>query len=156
MTAAITRRTGAFLRRAGLLAGMLAIIAGIFGMHIMTGSHNTPMAAAGSAAEMPHSGPVTVEGLPGQAAAPAGVPVASSAAPDEISTSSCLDPNPCPAMSSMGQVCIPAPGNTSLDAPLPGTTAFALHTGTGTEQRAAAYRYLSISPSPGELCISRT
>ncbi|OOP60938.1 hypothetical protein BMF89_14980 [Arthrobacter sp. SRS-W-1-2016] len=155
MTAAVACRTRAFLRRAGLLAGMLALIAGIFGMHIMTGSHNMPMVAAGFAA-VPHEAPVMLDGLPGHTAAPG----ASTAAPDEVatstSTSSCLDRTPCPAMSSMDQPCIPAPGNTSLDAPLPGTTEFVLHAGTGLAHRAPAHPYLPVSPSPGELCISRT
>lgn len=46
-----------------MVAGMLAIIAGIFGMHILSGSHDMPMAAGGSQAGTLHgahvmSGPV--------------------------------------------------------------------------------------------------
>jgi hypothetical protein len=151
MTAAIARRARALLRRAGLLAGILALIAGILGMHVLAGSHNMPMAAAGSAAGIPHHAPVMLDGLPGQTTGPVSVPGAS---PVTASMSSCLDP--CPAMTSMDQPCVRAPGNTTLDAPLPGTTAFVLRPGTGMEQHAAAYRYLSTGPSPGELCISRT
>lgn len=156
MTAAIAHRTMVFLRRAVLLAGILAIIAGILGMHVLTGSHSMPMAAAGSAAGIPHQDPMMLDGLPGQTAAPAGAPGASTAAPHEVSVSSCPDQTPCPAMTSMDQPCIPAPGNTTLDAPLPGTTAFVLHPGTGTNHHAPAHTYLPVSPSPGELCISRT
>lgn len=151
MTATISGTIPAFLGRAGLIAGMLAIIAGILGMHVLAGSHSMPMAPAGSAAGIPHQAPVMLDGLPGQTTGPASVPGAS---PVTASMSSCLDP--CPAMTSMDQPCVPAPGNTTLDAPLPGTTAFVLRPGTGMEQHAAAYGYLSTGPSPGELCISRT
>jgi hypothetical protein len=156
MTAAIARSASAVLRWAVLLAGVLAIIAGIFGMHIMTGSHSMPMSAAGSTTTTPYPDPVRVDGLPGQTATPASVPVHSPAVSHRIGVSSCLDPSPCPEMSPMDQPCIPAPANTSLDAPLPGTTVFVFHNGSAAEQCAAAYGYLPVSRSPVELCISRT
>ena len=46
MLTTLLRRFPALLRRAGLLAGLLALISGIFGMHFVPGTHS--MAAAGA------------------------------------------------------------------------------------------------------------
>lgn len=61
MTATLTDRAALFLRRAGLLAWLLSIIAGIVGMHILTGSHSVHMAGSSAAAQFhqgvqPHHG----------------------------------------------------------------------------------------------------
>lgn len=98
----LTRNTTAFLCRVGMVAGMLAIIAGIFGMHILSGSHDMPMAAGGSQAGTLHgahvmSGPVDGQKVGEESSSP--VPGASS----------CLDPAPCPIMAAMDQECVPAP-----------------------------------------------
>ncbi|AOY74170.1 hypothetical protein IG195_20565 (plasmid) [Arthrobacter sp. TES] len=151
MATAFTRHAAAFLRRAGMLTGMLAIIAGIFGMHILSGSHDMPMAAGGSQTAVLHSGHVTGGPLDGQ---PSTTAVDDGATPVTAS-SSCLNPAPCPVMGSMSQECVPAPGNTSFDAPLPGTTTLAYRVDTGTDHTAGRL-YLAASPSPGDLGISRT
>ena len=50
--AAAHRTAVAFVRRAGLIAAVLAIIVGIFGMHVLTGTHgmHSPVSAAGASA----------------------------------------------------------------------------------------------------------
>ena len=60
MTAPHRNVTSAFIHRAGLLAGILAVLAGILGMHVITGGHSmhspvTLTAAAGAGAGHPHS-----------------------------------------------------------------------------------------------------
>lgn len=151
MATAFTRRAAAFLRRAGMIAGMLAIIAGIFGMHILSGSHDMPMAADGSQSGTLHSAHVTGGPLDGQ---PAFTAMDEGATPGTAG-SSCLNTTQCPIMESMGQECVPAPGNTSFDAPLPGTTPLTYRAEPGLDHTAGRL-YLSASPSPGDLGISRT
>ncbi|MCZ9880190.1 hypothetical protein [Arthrobacter sp. B2a2-09] len=156
MTATTSGTISSFLRWAGLVLGMLAIIAGILGMHVMTGSHTMHAAAAagaGAGAGMAH----TAE--PGDAGhshlgAPGAVPAA--ATPGNTDTASCPDPGPCPSAASMGGVCIPAPGPAPLAAPPPGSAPFALQPGPGLSVTFGGYPYRPGSPSPGELSISRT
>lgn len=157
MTATISSRTTTFLRRAGLLAGMLAIIAGIFGMHILTGSHSMPTAAAGPGTDASQMVAAPAAGHTGHAQGPTAAPDTSATqGTTSMPASSCADPGACTTMSAMDAVCIPSPGTTSLAAPLPGTTPFAVQDGSNTAVPATAYVYLPSSPSPGELCISRT
>ncbi|KQQ80936.1 hypothetical protein [Arthrobacter sp. Leaf137] len=148
----------AFLLRAGFLTAALAIIAGIFGMHIMTGAHHVspghamPAAAVGPSAD--------VQGLPAGHSHPSGTsmegPAVTQAASGFSSSSACGPAGSCPEMSAGGNACVLAPGNTSLTAPAPGTAPYALpHFGLA----AAAsfnYSYSPDSPSPGDLSISRT
>ncbi|WP_427007720.1 DUF6153 family protein [Pseudarthrobacter sp. H2] len=152
MTATGSGRAVAFLKWAALLAGMLAIIAGILGMHIMTGSPGMPASAAGHGAAMPQvmqpsaevkpaPGPAAVQGIPGAAS---------------LSGRSCADKGGCATMSAMDAVCIPSPGNASLAAPLPGTTPLPADDATRSSSGFTTYAYLPGSPSPGQLCISRT
>lgn len=149
----------AFLRRAGLLAGTLTIIAGIFAMHVMSGTHNMPQASAGPGMDIPAAS-VLQQAVPmlesatahtGHAAAPNAVSgVVSTPAP------ACANPDPCTAMSAMDAVCVPSPASTVLAAPLPGSSPFAPQAPAGGAAPATGYSYLPGSPSPGELCISRT
>jgi hypothetical protein len=160
MTATPPGTISAFLRRAGLILGMLAIIAGIFGMHVISGPHTMhAAAAAGPGTGMLHTAvstaPATGYAGHNHLGAPAVVPAAA-ATSGTADTASCPDPGPCPSAASMGGVCIPAPGPGSLAAPLPGSTPFAAQAGTGLAVTATGYAYLPGSPSPGELCISRT
>ena len=150
MTAAVFNSFGVFLRRFSVLVGVLAIVAGIFGMHIMTGAHHTPPAAALTGEKL-H---VAQEPAAGQA-----LPRPAMAGPGSHSMStmpsSCTDASGCATSSTADGTCIPSPGHASLAAPPPGSTAL-------TDQSQAAvvatlrYAYLPGSPSPGELCISRT
>jgi hypothetical protein len=157
MTATISGPIAAFLSRAALAAGMLAIIAGILGMHVMTGSHT--LHAAPAAEHGPGMTQTEASTAPGNAGhshlgAPTAVPAAASqSTPDPAS---CPEPGPCPSAASMGGVCIPAPGTASLAAPLPGSTPFAVQAGASLASTVLGYAYLPGGPSPGELCISCT
>ncbi|WP_426977434.1 hypothetical protein ACQCSU_21470 [Pseudarthrobacter sp. O4] len=157
MTATLSGRAMAFLLRTVLLAGMLAVIAGILGMHIITGSHSMHNSPAAPAADMMQ---VMQPPATGHTAHAAGAVSAADSPPAPGTTSmpgpSCAHPGGCAAMSAMDASCIPSSGNTSLAAPLPGSTPFAAHNDADAPTPAATYSYLPESPSPGQLCISRT
>lgn len=155
MTAFLSGRVAAFLRRTVLLAGMLAIIAGILGMHIMTGSHSMTASAT-----VPDAGMILAMHSPATghtSDTPAAATDSSlSAATTSVHGSSCSDPGGCAMMTAMDAPCTLSPGNAQLAAPLPGSAPFAVHGGAGTPTPASAHSYLPGSPSPGQLCISRT
>ena len=156
MTAISSCRATAFLRRVALLAGLLAIVAGILGMHIMTGTHAMPSSAAAHDTGAMHamqgasdySGHVTVI---------TEVPAASAAQSlTHPPGPSCGDAGGCTMMSAMDGSCIPSPGSTTLAAPLPGTTTLPAGGGTNAATSSGGYAYLPGSPSPGQLSVSRT
>ncbi|MGG5175706.1 hypothetical protein ACQQCD_11960 [Pseudarthrobacter sp. J1763] len=155
MTAISARRATALLLRSALLAGLLAIVAGILGMHIMTGTHAMPAAATGHETGASHAMPAPEHpgdvadstNLRGISTAP-GIPHAP--AP------SCADTGGCTVMSTMGGICVPSPGTTTLAAPPPGTTALTYGGGPITGGPAVGYEFIPRSPSPGQLSISRT
>lgn len=157
MTDALPRRTAAILRRASLLAGLLAIIAGILGMHVMTGPHSMPASAGvpGAEVSLVMQPPATAHSAHAPEAATA---KGSSLSPDTTSMPgpSCADLGGCTKMSAMDASCIPSPGNASLAAPLPGNTPFAAHDDADARTPVSAYSYRPGTPSPGQLCISRT
>lgn len=154
----------AFLRRAGLFAAALAIIAGLFGMHVMTGTHSrhsspgipaiitpgghtgqTGAAAAAGHAVHPVSGTV-------RAHAAAGISEATGA-PEQLR--SCSESGNGPH--AMTGSCLPSVNTGSLSAPPPGRTVFGIiaparAVGTICGDRSHPPR----TPSPGELSISRT
>ncbi|WP_314323014.1 hypothetical protein [Paenarthrobacter ilicis] len=145
----------ALLSRAGFLAVALAIIAGIFGMHLMTGTyhssaaHPAPAATSGSSADLTHmqtNHPRTTE--PSRTGTP--IMAAGSGSPSSCSAGSC------PEVSSGHNACVLATGNTILSAPLPGTAPYALPDFGVSAVAGVSYTYSPASPSPGELCISRT
>lgn len=156
MTAVSRVPVTAFLLRAGLLTAALAIIAGIFGMHIMTaahnmaGAHNMPVATADTVMEQPHS-TGSVHAGHGTKILPRPVMAETVASP-----SSCSGAGTCPEMSAMDAACVLAPGNTSLSAPIPGTAPHALPDLHGAAAAGTSYSFSPDSPSPGDLCISRT
>lgn len=147
-----------FLRHAGLFAAVMALIAGIIGMHVMTDAHamHSPATPAGSVSAVHGPSPAghTTEHLTGPSSAPE-MPTA----PDEARarTAQCTVSHNCTSMQSMTAACIPSAKTGSLAAPLPGTAIIAWSTSTGTSSAiGAVWSYLPGSPSPGELCISRT
>ncbi len=182
MTATLMDRAVLFLHRAGLLAGLLAVIAGIVGMHILTGSHDAHIAGSSAAPQnhlsvqthagvashhpaQPHAVVAQHAGHEGHdsvsdgnqdyapaVSAPATGP--SDAAPTS-SAFSCLGGDPCAGMSSMGGSCVPSGNTGSLAAPPPSTVSFAADT-QAPEAPVSGYTYLPESPSPADLCISRT
>ncbi len=156
MTAISSGRATALLARAALLAGLLAIVAGILGMHIMTGTHAMPTAATSHdtgalpamQAASDHPGHLAdITAAPGTSATQS---LAHAPGP------SCAAAGGCTMMSAMHGDCVPSPGNTALAAPPPGTTPLPSSGGTFTGIPTTVYAYLPRSPSPGQLSISRT
>lgn len=162
-----TQRTmpGSALLTAGLLSAVVALIAGILGMHVMTGTHSmhaltavtgTPSAAVGSVSTTTdrestgHSGHAgaSQERAASRDAAASGM----SASPAQCSCS-----GNCTNQHAMSASCIPsvAPGGLSAPAPndTPSITAPS-QTSTIIARRVWAYRLGS--PSPAELSSSRT
>lgn len=158
MTAPAHARAISFLRRAGLLATVLALIAGIFGMHVMTATHAMHSPATAAAAVSVHHessraghtgehdpGPSAASDMPG--------------ALDEAGTrtAQCSGSGNCASMQPMTAACTPSAKTGSLAAPLPGAGIIARNVTSGTLATISArWSYLPGSPSPGELCISRT
>jgi hypothetical protein len=164
MSAASRGPVTAFLLRAGIVAGILAIIAGIFGMHIMTGNHTMHSPAA---AQTP-AGAVSVgdshdshqrtahPGLPDTSTAGATEhPVAGALGAGQAA--SCTCPAHCTSVQAMSAACIPSTNTGVLSAPEPGQGTLASDSWDGLPVRAgASYAHVPGSPSPGELSISRT
>ena len=148
----------AFLNRAALLTAVLAIIAGIFGMHVITAGHTTHSATAAAVADAPiHGDSILTHHHVGNAHKPARLlePDRLHAAPRSVGECSCS--GNCTATHEMTVSCIPSAKTASLAAPLPGSTVFASPTDCGTGDAAAArWSYLPTGPSLLELSISRT
>ncbi|QCB97459.1 hypothetical protein E5206_11475 [Arthrobacter sp. PAMC25564] len=153
MTAICSGRATAFLRRAALLAGLLAIVAGILGMHIMTGTHAMTARATGhNTRALPA---MQASDHPGHVAV---TPAAASAAQSLTHPPgpSCGEACGYTAMSAMHADCVPSPGSTTLAAPPPGATPLTSSGGPITAVPATGYGFIPRSPSPGQLSISRT
>ena len=132
------------LRRAALLAGVLAVIAGIFGMHVMTASHASHAGAGHTHASTAHASTTHSSGL-GHPAAGAVVVLSAGGVCAET----------CPGAEEAGASCVPsaAAGSFSVVAP----PAPVMHQGpAGAAVTAAGYSYLPSGPTPCELSISRT
>lgn len=145
-----------FLCRGGRLAAIMALIAGILGMHVITVNHSmhSPAAAVAlpagaantsSAADAPaghrapdgHAHPVFVQDTTGQPSDPC--------------------PGNCHSIQATTACCTLSAKAGSLTAPLPGTTMFgAVPAADPPRSIPPRYSYLPGSPSPGELSISRT
>ena len=155
MTAA-HRTAAAFLRSAGLVAVVLAVIAGILGMHVLTGTHATHSLASATAGAHTHHHPDASGHHASHQDSP-GMPDAGAAGQDGVratagqSSDSCS----CGGMQAMTS-CTPSAKTASLAAPAPGTSVLGIHTGTATARDAVRWTYLPGSPSPCELSISRT
>ncbi|MFW0773015.1 hypothetical protein ACLRGI_07580 [Paenarthrobacter nitroguajacolicus] len=153
----------AFFLRAGFLIAAMAIIAGIFGMHIITGTHHMStgthdMSAVNSTPAPAAESTVHLESLPASHSQPPGTSTDGAAVtqPAAGSSSSCAPDGSCPEMSAGGNACVLSPGNTTLSAPAPGTAPYALPDFGAAAAAGTHYSYSPASPSPGDLCISRT
>lgn len=146
MTAPVYGSAVAILRRAGLLFAVLALMAGIFGMHVLTTTHALQSTVA--SVEAPHD------------SSPAAQPVhhTTDVVPlDGVQTAQCADPGHCTSMQAMSAACTPSAKAGSLAAPVPGNAIIARNTNAGDlAVTSARWSYRPGSPSPGELCISRT
>lgn len=142
---------------AGLLAAVLALIAGVLGMHIVAGPHSLHAAA-------PPTTTMSDGALPGHAGAPlhANHPSPDSAQPADEGAGTtaravCSCPGNCPAGHVMAGSCVPSAATATLAAPIPDRSpvvpsAFQIAAADGLPP----WSYLPRSPSPGELSISRT
>jgi hypothetical protein len=156
MTAPAQPRAIAFLRRAGLLAAVLSVIAGIFGMHVLTATHaaHSPATAAANAHHDSPAAGHPGDHLPG--------PVLAADEPEmhdlaAIRAVQCADPGACTGRHVMTGFCTPSAKTGSLTAPLPGTAIIAGISDAGARAAISArWSYRPAGPSPGELCISRT
>lgn len=157
MTASAKRLVMMFLRRAGVLAAVLTVIAGILGMHVLTGNHSmhSPAAMTATTADPVHA-PSRGEDHPVHQV-PGGHPTHAASVQDMAGSSAGPCSGNCTSMQTMTVSCTPSAKSGSLTAPLPGTTAFGAVPGAGTAGAfPRLYSYLPGGPSPGELSISRT
>lgn len=147
-----TRVLSAALLRAGLLAAVLAIVAGIFGMHVMTAhSSHAGHAAVGHPAGHPAVEHPAVEQGSGQAhGAAAGYQAARATFSAAESCSS-----GCPGAQEAGAPCIPLAKTASL-AVVPPQAGTAGPAPTAIARGAVGYSYIPASPTPCDLSISRT
>jgi hypothetical protein len=160
--------------RAALFLGVLAILTGFLGMHVLASSHaqHGPGAVTGISAgtHASHAPPSTAAAPKAQAALAHG-PAQGTAQGTALNPASARPmgssaPEPPPSCVSYGETgemsvqhasCVPAPATAGLSAPPPGTSSFA-----GPEPAVAAsgalcaYTYAPASPTPGELSIRRT
>lgn len=156
----------ALLRRVGLLIGLLAVIAGIFGMHVMTGTHSghspaavpgsAPAAQAGSAATGSHGRhPGSHPSSAGHAAGPAETAGIRDTAGTPEQGHSCFDNGT--GVYAMTGSCLPSVKTGSLSAPSPDAAGFGF---ISPATAAGAVRgdrpHHPGTPSPGELSICRT
>lgn len=162
MTAPHRNVTSAFIHRAGLLAGILAVLAGILGMHVITGGHSmhSPVgltAAAGAGAGHAHSAAAHVHAEQGVANASPAQHSSDGHTAHSIVAEQCSCSDSCASMHTMTVSCTPSGKTGSLSVPLPGTAVFGvIATATAPGAVPGSYSYRPGSPSPGELSISRT
>lgn len=152
--------------RSALLPGVLAILAGIIGMHVVASSHTQH--GPGALAAVPAGTHATHAAAQGAATHIASSPTAHAAALDPASArpmgSSAPEPPPsCISTGETGEMsaphasCIPAPATAGLSAPPPGTTSLSgPEPAADTGRVLYAYAHVPGSPTPGELSISRT
>jgi hypothetical protein len=156
MTATPRAHAAAFLLRAGMLAAVLAVIAGILGMHVLTGNHSTHSTATMTAtAAGAGTGSGTAHGGGYQSPTADWIQMAS----NQGMTGACAElcPGACPGVDAPTISCIPSLTSGSLAAPLPGMSLFGSIPGTlMAGAPPGAYPYLPTGPSPGELSVSRT
>lgn len=147
-----TRTMASLLRRAWLLAGTLAVIAGLLGMHVLTSRHASHGAA-------PHAAPpgttAVAHSAVGGHASHTGHPAAAAStdapalAPDTCGGS-------CPGARESAAPCVPtAPGSPVTIVP-PQATLAVLPLRPAAGNPGPAYAYLPPSPTPCDLSISRT
>ena len=178
MSATAAANPVAVLRRAALLTGLLAVIAGFLGMHVFSGSHGmhsihgqaspgvsierSPAHTAGHPAG--HSGHGTAGTFshaydrPAAATtAPSGTPAAATVRGTHVPPS-CVCQGGCAEKPSAHIDCTPSLGGASLTAPQPGTTLLGAHPRTvlARADRLSSYAYLPGTPTPRDLSISRT
>lgn len=139
----------AALLRAGLLAVVMAVVAGIFGMHVMTADHSSHAAHAGAAVGVGHTGVEHPDA--GHAAILAD---AVGAAGVSFTAESCSAG--CPDVREGGASCTPLAKTGSLAAAPPPANPTALLAPASDAHGTTGYSFVMPSPTPCELSISRT
>lgn len=148
-----TRVLSAALLRAGLLAAVLAIVAGIFGMHVMAAhsSHAGHPAVVQPQAADPAAGhPAAGHTHTGDTA---GHPAGHAAVANFSAAESCS--SGCPGAQEAGAPCIPL-AKTASFAVVPPQAGTAGPAPTATARGTVGYSYIPSSPTPCDLSISRT
>ncbi|WP_052690481.1 hypothetical protein [Pseudarthrobacter chlorophenolicus] len=175
----VSRRVAALLRRSTLLAAVLAVVAGIFGMHVMTAGHTSHAAHAGAAPDPGAAQSAVDAGMPAADRHPAGhhAHLAGNAgvapSPDAVRSADqrsvpgdlvarpyVAEPAACTPSHPGGQdaaaSCTPLAKTGSLSAEPP----TAMHSHSAGRPASAGtvtgYSHIAPSPSPCELSISRT
>ena len=146
MPAATAARPAALLRHAFLLAGVLAVILGFLGMHVLASPYGTQTATAagGEGSHTAEHGTTSSAGHAGHGASPAGLHSAPAA-------------DGCTEQPDAHVDCTPSPAGAALSAPQPGATlvtarpSAAEHTGLLPRST-----HFPGTPTPGDLSISRT
>ncbi|NHW48600.1 hypothetical protein HAV21_17140 [Paenarthrobacter sp. MSM-2-10-13] len=170
MAAQRTMMSSALLT-ASLLTAVLALITGILGMHVMTGTHSAHTAAMVSVgmtdttgsypamSEHPTPG-LPVSGHASHSVSPSSGPAALqklSAVNAAPSPAQCSCSGNCSSQHSMSASCIPTVATGALAAPVPDdTVSITAQSAASTIAAPVPWSYRPGSPSPGELSISRT
>ena len=180
MSATAAANPVAVLRRAALLTGLLAVIAGFLGMHILSASHGLhgqaspavsierlPAQTAGqapsgdTAGHSGHGAAGTVsqayDGPAAATTAPSVTPAAATVRGTQVPPS-CDCQGGCAEKPSAHINCTPSQAGASLSAPQPGTTALGAQPWTALARTdlLSSYAYLPGTPTPRDLSISRT
>lgn len=166
MVAARRRHPAAGLFRVALLATVLAVLAGLLGMHVFSDSHVAHSAAAVEDSVAEARAPVESADAAAASHSTSGHSANGHAAASHPGTAtrhetpappSCGCGGDCGDQTSAHVSCTPAPSGASLSAPPPGTTLLAVQPRTAPPaDPATAYSYLPATPTPNELSISRT
>lgn len=137
-----------FLRKASLLLLVAAVITGIFGMHVVSGSHGThpanPASPVIAAEPTPHGHHTPqLHGTP--------QPYGSSPAEADKCTS-----GSCSCTEAAATNCIPSLQTGSLAAPPPAVAVGVIPASRELHVLPLSWSYQPLGPTPGKLCISRT
>lgn len=154
MTEASKHDPAAGLLRFALLAGILAVLAGLLGMHVLAGTQG-----AHASAEHVQTAPASGHSASFHAAAGHTAPAHTGQAihHETPTPPSCVCGGGCGEQHAAHTSCTPAPSGASLSAPLPGTTLLTFRPRSAAEvDQLAANSYLPSTPTPNELSISRT
>jgi hypothetical protein len=148
------RVLSAALLRAGLLAAVLAIVAGIFGMHVMAAGHSSHAGHAGVGhSPAGHAAGHTAVAHPDAGQAPASVAGRQAVSATFSAAESCG--SGCPGAQEAGAPCIPLAKTASL-AVVPPQAGAPQRAPAANTREAVGYSFIPSSPTPCELSISRT
>lgn len=156
MPAATAARPVTLLRGTLLLAGLVAVVLGLLGMHVLAGSHAMHAQAAPSGRTATSTGLHSEGQMHSAHAEPSVTPASATTGGTEVPPS-CVCEDGCAEEPAVHAGCTPSPAGASLSAPQPGGTFLDGGSLTATRaDRPAGYAYLPGTPTPCDLSISRT